>query len=60
MEKKRSHISVLFACCNVYNRIYINKAKTAYVGWCPKCCRKMTVKISKSGKNSRLFIARAC
>lgn len=58
MSKQRDYIGVLFSCCNVYNRIYLNKAKTAYVGWCPKCCHKVTVKRAKYGTNSRLFVAR--
>jgi len=53
----RKYISVLFECCGIYNRVYINRAKTAYVGWCPKCCRRLEVKIGPDGIDCRFFKA---
>lgn len=62
MDKKkrepRKFIGVLFECCNVYTRVYINRQGTAYVGWCPKCARKAEVKIDPKGTSSRIFRAR--
>ena len=55
--QKRQFIGMHFTCCNVYTRLYINKAKTAFVGWCPKCTRKAEVKISPTGSNTRMFQA---
>jgi len=55
-EKKR-YIGVLFECCNIYKRVYINKEKTAYTGRCPKCYRIVRVGIGKNGTDGRFFKA---
>ncbi|MFA5865931.1 MAG: hypothetical protein WC975_14760 [Phycisphaerae bacterium] len=54
----RAYISVLFECCNVYSRVYKNTQRTAYVGWCPKCARKIQVRIAADGVNCRFFRAK--
>lgn len=53
MQKK--FISVLFKCCNVYNRIYINKDGTGYSGRCPKCMKTVSFKIAEGGTDARVF-----
>jgi hypothetical protein len=53
----RPFVSILFKCCNVYQRIYLNRYGKAFVGWCPKCCRRVTVKVDPSGSDDRFFTA---
>jgi hypothetical protein len=55
---RRKFIGILFDCCGVYQRVYINRDKTAYIGWCPKCARRAEVKIGPDGVDTRFFIAR--
>lgn len=53
----REYLSIHFRCCNVYGRIYKNRAGTAYVGWCPRCASKLEVKVGKGGQGTdqRIF-----
>ena len=54
----RPFISVHFECCNVYHRVYRNREAAAYVGWCPRCGRRVVVGIGPEGVDARFFRAR--
>mgnify|MGYP004137151623 CR=1 FL=1 len=53
----RKFLGVHFECCSVYQRIYLNKAGTAFVGWCPRCARRVEIKVSPTGTSDRFFAA---
>ena len=50
-------LGIRFACCDVYTRVYVNCEGTAYVGHCPKCARRVQVRIGANGTDSRFFTA---
>ena len=54
----RPFVGIRFACCDVYARIYVNPGGTAYQGNCPRCARRVELKIDASGSASRFFEAR--
>lgn len=58
MEQKRKFLGVHFRCCNVYARIYINPEGTVYKGGCPRCGKRVEVKVGPGGTDSRFFTAR--
>lgn len=53
----QNFLGIMFNCCNIYARIYKNKAQTAYVGRCPKCMRSVNIKIGNGGTDNRFFNA---
>lgn len=56
--KDKKYIGILFECCNVYRRIYINRGGNAYEGRCPLCYAKIKVAIGPQGTDRRIFKAR--
>src|SRR5262245_53680449 len=55
--KARRFVGVHFACCDVYSRVYINRDQTAYEGNCPKCAKRVRLRIGPGGTNARFFTA---
>jgi hypothetical protein len=55
--KSRRFVGVQFFCCDVYSRVYINRDETAYEGNCPKCAKRVRLRIGPGGTNARFFTA---
>jgi len=54
-RQSKPFIGVNWECCKVYSRVYLNEKKTAYVGWCPKCGKRVQMDLSPTGSKSRFF-----
>lgn len=53
---KRLFLGVQFVNCGAYGRLYKNKEGTAYVGGCPRCGSKVSIRIDPgAGTNARFF-----
>ena len=50
------YISVLFKCCNVYQRVYRSADGTRYDGRCPKCGRAVRFLVGEGGTSERFFV----
>ncbi|GAA4466941.1 hypothetical protein [Novipirellula rosea] len=53
----RPFLGITFLCCQIYGRIYQNSECTAYVGHCPRCAKRVNVKIGPGGSSTRFFSA---
>ena len=51
----RPYVGVFWECCKVYSRISLNKKGTAYVGWCPRCTKRVQLNLSPTGSKNRFF-----
>lgn len=54
---RRPFIGMLFRCCHVYARVYLNADKTAYEGGCPRCGAPVRIGVKPGGSSSRFWTA---
>ena len=52
----RPYLSVTFACCGVYQRVYRDPTGTFYAGHCPKCARPVKFNVGRGGTSERHFV----
>jgi hypothetical protein len=52
----RPYLQALFACCNVYQRIYRSANGKRYDGACPRCGKKVRFVVGTGGTTSRSFV----
>jgi hypothetical protein len=55
-NESRPFLSIHFACCNVYCRVYRNSDGSAYVGRCPKCGKSVRFPVGEGGTDQRYFV----
>jgi PHP family Zn ribbon phosphoesterase len=55
-KKGRPFLSVQFACCSVYQRIYRSADGKSYNGRCPRCGKPVKFTVGEGGTDSRAFI----
>jgi hypothetical protein len=54
----RPFLSVHFACCGAYQRVYRAADGAGYEGRCPRCARPVKFVVGEGGTSSRSFVAR--
>ncbi|HSV16212.1 MAG TPA: hypothetical protein VLI90_18260 [Tepidisphaeraceae bacterium] len=52
----RPFLSVRFACCGVYQRIYRSVDGASYQGRCPRCGKPVKFLVGEGGTDARQFI----
>ena len=51
----RPFLSVHFACCNIYLRLYRVAGAAEYAGRCPRCGKSVRFPVGEGGTTARTF-----
>ena len=54
----RPYLSVQFACCSVYQRVYRDRDGKHYTARCPRCGKTARFAVGEGGTSSRFFVVR--
>ena len=56
--QSRPFLSVQFACCSVYQRVYRDPGGRHYAGRCPRCGKSVRFAVGEGGTSARAFVVR--
>jgi hypothetical protein len=51
----RPFLSIHFACCNIYLRLYRAPGAAEYAGRCPRCGKSVKFPVGEGGTTARTF-----
>ncbi|MCP5463456.1 MAG: hypothetical protein H7A33_00340 [Deltaproteobacteria bacterium] len=56
----RKFLGIKFECCGTYARVYLNEKMQAYMGACPRCCKRVKILVDKekATTDKRFFVAK--
>lgn len=54
----RPYLSVHFACCGIYQRVYREPDGKTYQGRCPRCATPVRFIVGQGGTAARTFVVR--
>lgn len=55
-SEPRPFLSVRFACCGAYQRVYRSADGKCYEGRCPRCARPVRFVVGEGGTSARCFV----
>jgi len=56
-QAQRPWVGIRFDCCAAYTRVYRNSEGSAYEGQCPRCGKKVRLRVGEGGTDARFFVA---
>lgn len=54
---RRPWVGIRFDCCGMYVRVYRNAESTEYLGRCPRCGKRVRLRVGEGGTDARFFVA---